>query len=611
MIMNYCGRCGSSNGPSARFCRQCGAELSSQTAYSSHSTPLNVEFSSRTATKEPETETIPASPESNQLVIAEHTGTELSSEKDESISDPVSISKSLRHIRRTSGPLIIEASKKDHEEMNKIITLAVEGFEKNSDEPDEANQSDITPPQLIVPVEPPVPTPSQTQSPTQSKIQQRQLPPHALPEPLLPPADPPAPPAPVAPAASAAPGATISTRSAPRRTRGSIMPSGLLSKSGPLTSGGQTPPNGPSTVLAQASGLNPKPSYGTKFFVAVVMLATFLGIGIYYTVLPLIYHQAPVGDRGRDLVSVEDQSAQYIRLGERDRDQGQYDSAMENFQRAVNLTPNNTNLRYLIAQTFSNTGQTDEALKAYKVVLRISPEHLEARLQVAQIYQARGNWNAAYQEYKRIIALDQNSVQAGIALEAIEAQEDGKSPPPATSGKEQPQQKTASSATVLPKGYLDQAQISVLPQKLGPAPSIRLPDSMNSNKPDENPDPRALADSRKKLGLRYLHIREYPAAITELLAALRLTPDDKDIYYFLGSAYFGLGQYARAHDYYKRVDRGQYLQVARAGAQKTEKAAREDVKRRNELLKNEIKNQVKKEAEDKQPSGTSFLDMFK
>ncbi len=592
MIMNYCGRCGSSNGASARFCRQCGAELSSQAAYSSHSTPLNVEFSPKTATKEPETETIPAPSESNQQIIAEHPATDHSSEEAKPIDDPLSISKSLRRVRRTSGPLIIEATKKDQDEMNKIISLAVEGFEQNTDEPLTANQSDLTPPQLIVPVEPPTSTQSPTQFPTKSKIQQREPAQPVVPEVPLPPA------------------ASITTRSAPRRTRGSIMPAGFLFKSGPLPSAGQTPPNGPSTVLAQASGLNPKPRYGTKFFVGVVTLATFLSIGLYYMVLPW-FTQAPEGDRGRDLVSVEDQSAQYIKLGERDREQGQYDSAMVNFQRAVNLTPNNTNLRYLIARTFSNTGQTDEALKAYKVLLRISPEHLEARLQVAQIYQARGNWNAAYQEYRRIIALDQNSVQAGIALEAIEAQQDMKSPPPATSGKDQPQQKTASSAIVLPRSYLDQAQISVLPQKQLPAPSIKLPDALNSNKPDENPDPRALADSRKKFGLRYLHIREYRAAITELLAALRLTPDDKDIYYFLGSAYFGLGQHALAHDYYKRVDRGQYLQVAQAGAQKTEKAAREEQKRRTELLKNEIKNQVKKEAEDKQPSGTSSLDIFR
>src|SRR5215467_11396566 len=53
MTMNYCGRCGSANGATARFCRQCGADLSSQAAASSSSTQFDIEFSTRSATKNP------------------------------------------------------------------------------------------------------------------------------------------------------------------------------------------------------------------------------------------------------------------------------------------------------------------------------------------------------------------------------------------------------------------------------------------------------------------------------------------------------------------------------------------------------------------------------
>ena len=74
---------------------------------------------------------------------------------------------------------------------------------------------------------------------------------------------------------------------------------------------------------------------------------------------------------------------------------------------------------------------------------------------------------------------------------------------------------------------------------------------------------------------------EYRAAIKEFLIVLRLTPEDKDIYYFLASAYHGLEMYPEAYDYYKRVDRGRYVQVAQSGAKRTQKLAADQQRRTN------------------------------
>ncbi len=122
-----------------------------------------------------------------------------------------------------------------------------------------------------------------------------------------------------------------------------------------------------------------------------------------------------------------------------------------------------------------------------------------------------------------------------------------------------------------------------------------------ATQPEERPDPRAAADSHKKLGLRYYNVREYPAAIKEFLASYRLTPEDKDLLYFIGSCYYGLGQQAQAHDYFKRVDSGNYVGVAQSNAARTEKAAREEAKRR-ELMKSDPLNQVKNDPVQK-PKG--------
>src|SRR5262245_52698643 len=109
MTMNYCGRCGSANGSTARFCRQCGTDLSSQAAASSSSAPFNVEFSTRPAKKNQEKEATPAPSESELSVeadpapsapskrLAASAPTESPSDNSEGMDqDPKAISASLR-----------------------------------------------------------------------------------------------------------------------------------------------------------------------------------------------------------------------------------------------------------------------------------------------------------------------------------------------------------------------------------------------------------------------------------------------------------------------------------------------------------------------------------
>src|SRR5262245_3959678 len=141
MTMNYCGKCGSANGTTARFCRQCGTELNSQVAFTSQSAPLNVEFSTKTAMKEkpkdvspeiPETEPSnleasavaeganpgrtegvppppPAPPVSKSQTAAKP------GKAENTVQDPAQdrklISASLRRVRSQSGPLVREAIK--------------------------------------------------------------------------------------------------------------------------------------------------------------------------------------------------------------------------------------------------------------------------------------------------------------------------------------------------------------------------------------------------------------------------------------------------------------------------------------------------------------------
>lgn len=519
MTMNYCGKCGSANGPRALFCRQCGSDLSNQTTLSTPSAPLNVEFSAKSPSRE-----MPA-------IEAPPPGIDENAETP----DPISISQSLRKVR-ASGPLIIEASMKKEQQMNQIIEQSVSG--PDIDEILKRSGKRPAPPLL-----------GHAEEPAAGRMAKPESSGHAAP---------------------------VHHVSSGRH------------RFETATGGGHLPPNGPSSVLAQASGLKPS-GIGSKLRVGLISMAVIIAMITYFGFRDRILTANTEFDGERDLMRVEDQSQQYLKLGEKDLEHGNFNQAIEYFQRALSLTPNNPNVHDLLAQAHLTAGQTDEALKVYLALLRLAPERLEARLQVAEIYRARDNWNAAYAEYQRIIALDQNSVQAALALEAIEARQAETMNTAGNAGPRRPRRNTGRTP-VLPMELNAGSAVALIQQRNLQEPNFTPPESVTGDAEDSSPDPRVVAESRKKLGLRYLNVREFRASINEFLAALRLTPDDKDLYYFLGSAYYGLGQHAQAHDYYKRVDSGQYVQVAQSGAQRTEKAAREEYKRRMEMLRNQSNN---------------------
>jgi tetratricopeptide (TPR) repeat protein len=576
MTITYCGKCGSANGTSARYCRQCGVELSNQSAFYAHSTPLNVEFFPKGGTRDSNKDQAPpapSQPQSEQIVISakgsisdDSSSTAIGS--GDALQDPVAISQSLRRVR-ASGSLIIEAaSRKKQDEMNAIIAMAIEGFEKQSENPEQ------------------IPPPSPRSSPAFGDLKQR-------------------------PPLSVSSGAQLKI---PRATQPLVMvisaiqaawrkavdlttrPANLSDSGHTASSGGPIAPNGPSIVLAQASGLNTKRTLSPALIVGLIAIALLIGLGSYQLIRDRLLSPYQTLNSERELQSAEEQSEDYVQIGKSASDKGQYETAIANFRSALSMTPNKSDVIFLIAQTHMIAGQSEEAMRSYRAVLRIDPENLQARLNVALIHKARGNWNAAYEEFKRIIALDQSSAEANVALSAIEANQAANAQPALTPSEARRSRIVPRKTTVLPPVAAAKSQMTFLSPEVPITQTIRPPARMDGDMKEDNPDPRGVAESRKNLGLRYLQVKFYRAALTEFLAALKLTPDDKDIYYFIASAYSGLGQPELAHDFYKRVDRGLYLQVSQDGAKKTEKAAREAAKRRKEMLKNDIGSDQPSEA---------------
>src|SRR5262245_60149026 len=639
MTMNYCGRCGSANGATARFCRQCGADLSSQTAASSSAPPFNVEFSGKPETKNLERETRPApsEPEPPHGIGPVEGGQERRTPGapaggEGGDQDPRAISESLRRIR-ASGPLIIAAIKQNTDRqsidrINEIIAQSIQGMTENQAPVESPVESSVgspvgsggvvatEAPPLIQQVEewgasqPANRAPSEEAGPqtahpvsagqgaagqnSQALVRSTaQGDARAVAKT----------PAQSGPKTAPRKAAVAMAQSVARRTTGWL--SGLnanRSISHGKPNGGHS---GPSTVLMQASGFKPKSSIGPRVILGIIILAVLLAAPIYLLFRDRLLGQAqPSGDL--NLISAEDQSARLVKDASSERAQGKYDAAIEHYHRALDLAPNNVEIRFLLAQTYVVARRIEDAARSCREILRIAPEHLDARLQLAEIYNAKGNWSAAYREYRNIIELNQSSPQAADALAAIEGQQAVALMEERAKAALSRRRHSRVPIPSLPVAGLRE-QVPLAPLGLSEVRGVNPPAALSGAGVEEKPDPRGLAEVHKRLGVRFLNIREYRVAINEFLEALNMTPEDKDLYYFIGSSYHGLGLQAEAYDYYRRVDSGPYVGPAESGAKQTRKAAREANKRRDDRKSSSMINEIEDMNENKSSKHKSVV----
>lgn len=331
-----------------------------------------------------------------------------------------------------------------------------------------------------------------------------------------------------------------------------------------------------SDALAEASGLSAESPLSSRLRITLVALGILL-----LAASALIYNRQSLtafstDSRERNLVTPEEQSLQLVRLGREAQERGDYEAAVKNFSEAIDLTPRNPQAHLLLGNCLLAMGKADNAFKAYTDALRLDPKMLEARWGVAELLRARGSWREAYQEYQRIIAIDSQSVEAMAALSRIESYQQPQSGRP------------GGSRGLAPVFEADRLAGPVLPSVTGsarplPVPpataaaAINAPVNLWTKKPeDEMAERRAAAAAYKDSGSRYLNVGEYAAAIEALSIARKLTPEDDDIYYFLGSAYYATQQYRKAYEAYIRCNNGPYVSPSRYNAQKSLKLMRNE-----------------------------------
>ncbi|MBI1764053.1 MAG: tetratricopeptide repeat protein [Acidobacteria bacterium] len=587
MTVIYCGSCGAANGAKARFCRQCGIDLNGQTAK-----PAATQSSLKSST---------SATSSNQAA----TGRAASGRAAASASSP---SKPQLRIVTASTPPARSAEKETAQKS------AEQGKARTGELPKAGTA------EMQVPLQTPAESTGQMreakrieQLQEEDARQIKQAVSSTLSQRL-------------AQAAgqsetgvgggarnSGALNAAPRVRTAPlprNAGRNSGALSSLVSNTGKLSMSA-------SSAVAEASGLREHPQAGFYIRMAAAVLGLLLlGSGVYFYRNQRA-QQLNAGAQQRNLLSTDDEVVKLVQVAEQARQTGQMEQAAENLNKAIELKPDQTEPRQLLAETLESSGRPDDALRAYDGLLKISPENLSARLKVADLHRAKGNVNEARSQYQRIISLNHNSPEASRALEAIEEIEGtlglnalASSTPFPTRPRRVAGQKRV--GPVLPPSATNRSQVALVAQNPFAAPGARAALNWNPVRPLEPPDPHVAASHHKELGLRYMNIREFSAAVAELQQAVKLTPGDKDLYYFLGSSYRGLGQPGKAYEYYKKCDSGIYAGTSQSGARDTEKAARKENERQQKELLNSVQADKTKqpEARKENAAGKGYQNSF-
>jgi tetratricopeptide (TPR) repeat protein len=122
----------------------------------------------------------------------------------------------------------------------------------------------------------------------------------------------------------------------------------------------------------------------------------------------------------------------------------------------------------------------------------------------------------------------------------------------------------------------------------------------NNSDVDEMVSGRSLAEDHIKTGRALDNAGQYSAAIKEFQAAANLTPENKDLNYFIASAYFKTGQMALAHEYYQKCSSGStYDSVCQNSVSRTAKAARQEAKKAEVAKQKESHDDPGKSSKDK------------
>jgi tetratricopeptide (TPR) repeat protein len=106
-----------------------------------------------------------------------------------------------------------------------------------------------------------------------------------------------------------------------------------------------------------------------------------------------------------------------LRMGTRFMKTRAWDTAALWLRQAVQILPGFFEAYYLLGDVYMELGQSDEAIETYDRAIRLRPDDTSAHLKLGLAYIAKNNWNAALGQYHTLRTL--NEVVAGELFDKI------------------------------------------------------------------------------------------------------------------------------------------------------------------------------------------------
>ena len=97
-------------------------------------------------------------------------------------------------------------------------------------------------------------------------------------------------------------------------------------------------------------------------------------------------------------------------------ERGQIDEAIETFQYALTLKPDELDAHYKLGIAFGQKGLTEKAIEQYQNAIRLKPDFLDARINLGNSFFVEGLVDKAIEEYKSVLNIDPNSVKANFNI---------------------------------------------------------------------------------------------------------------------------------------------------------------------------------------------------
>jgi len=100
--------------------------------------------------------------------------------------------------------------------------------------------------------------------------------------------------------------------------------------------------------------------------------------------------------------------------GDRYYDQGEYEKALESYDKYLTIYPRNIKTLYNRAMTYDKLGKQQEAKEDLNNLLELEPNHLQARITLGEIDFAAENYEGAYYAFNKAVESHNQSSRAYV-----------------------------------------------------------------------------------------------------------------------------------------------------------------------------------------------------